>query len=271
MSQSLTTTARAAAGLDVVEHTMGPDQQMQRRPLKLVLLLGGVFGDTPADRKLALWLGHAAYLGCGYCLLRGTYQNGMYFLGYSQPTEYGRFKPDERKGGDAPPDAAAPTAFCSDPVTHLPHAKQLARGLFIDRLQGTAAAKAETCSDLGCHGTSPIVSALWYVDYNNLFIVPIAHAGLLGLVKGFWSLLLAPRPGKKEEQEEKWWLVSPEHRRLMAERAAHLTPTCDFGRLYTDIISKKGNWTMEVGMQQQRRLGRACSLSTAAGTAAMCW
>uniref|UniRef100_A0A383VXT3 LysM domain-containing protein n=1 Tax=Tetradesmus obliquus TaxID=3088 RepID=A0A383VXT3_TETOB len=108
--------------------------------------------------------------------------------------------------------------------------------------QPNKAKAAEWAKLLGCHGTSPLVAALWYVDYNNLFIVPIAHAGLLGAIKSFWSLLLAPTAKAADRQ---WYTLSGHAKQLMAQRAAHLTPTCDFGRPYTDIVSKKGNWTME--------------------------
>ena len=40
----------------------------------------------------------------------------------------------------------------------------------------------------GCHGTSLFVQALSYVDYNNLFLLPVAHAGYHGMIKGMLAL-----------------------------------------------------------------------------------
>lgn len=42
----------------------------------------------------------------------------------------------------------------------------------------------------GRRGFCAIVMALKYTHYANLFVVPVAHALLLGLVKGVWNALL---------------------------------------------------------------------------------
>ena len=49
---------------------------------------------------------------------------------------------------------------------------------------------------LGDHGLSPFVEQLGYTDANNLWLVPIAHASLFGIVKNFWEALLAKGKGK---------------------------------------------------------------------------
>jgi hypothetical protein len=77
------------------------------------------------------------------------------------------------------------------------------------------------------------------VDYTNLFVVPIAHAGLLGVVKDFWCHVL------KISKQREWYVVSAEARKMLQARAAGLVATCDFGRMYTDIVGVRGNWTME--------------------------
>ena len=47
------------------------------------LWLLGAYGDSPFRAKLAMWLGHAAYFGCGYCCFEGTYvDHAMRFEGY---------------------------------------------------------------------------------------------------------------------------------------------------------------------------------------------
>lgn len=49
----------------------------------------GAFGDSPFRAKLAAWLSHAAFLGCGYCEFeatgRGEGSSGICFKGYLEP------------------------------------------------------------------------------------------------------------------------------------------------------------------------------------------
>lgn len=46
----------------------------------------------------------------------------------------------------------------------------------------------------GCHGMPMIKTWLPYVDLSTLFQIPVAHCVLYGLVKDFFSLILAPFP-----------------------------------------------------------------------------
>jgi hypothetical protein len=78
-------------GLLVKEHKV-EDGRVVVREVHHKMLLGAVFGDSPGIKKLASWLSHASYFGCGYCLLKGTYEHGaMRYLGYlaDQPTHTG--------------------------------------------------------------------------------------------------------------------------------------------------------------------------------------
>lgn len=215
---------------------MGGDNKVHpAATFKHTILLSGVFGDSPAIKKLAHWLSHAAYLGCGYCLLRGTVGEGgkgMYFPGYVNGTSYGFFRPKELQKYGAHSDfRQGVTQPGADAVT-LDHKQQCDRADVVDKGQALP-------TDLGCHGTSPFVQQLPYVDYTNLFVVPIAHAGLLGVVKDFWCHLL------KVSKQREWYVISAEARKVLQARAAGLVATCDFGRMYTDIVSVRGNWTME--------------------------
>lgn len=58
------------------------------RALRLPILSDGA-GDSPAIRHLSKCMGHGGYLACPHCLLRGTWANGMYFVGYNSPTAGG--------------------------------------------------------------------------------------------------------------------------------------------------------------------------------------
>lgn len=200
------------------------------------IVLSGVFGDSPALKKLARWLSHAAYFGCGFCMLRGTKVPGagMYFLGYDKKVGFGAFAPNEREHG-AHSEHAEGHGRCGDRKLRLSDKQQRERADLVDRGQILP-------TDVGSHGTSVFVQKLSYVHYNNLFVVPIAHAGLLGVVKDFWVHLLTAAP---RGQPSRWFTISSEAKRVMASREAGLVATCDFGRSYTDITSKKGNWVME--------------------------
>jgi hypothetical protein len=231
----------------VTPYKLGADNRVQQeQPFQHTILLSGVFGDSPAIKKLAHWLSHAAYLGCGYCKSRGTVGEdgkGMYQLGYTEPNSYGTFRPKEVEDYGAHSEHAEGVAMCGDEAVMLSHQDQLDRAAAVD--QGLMLP-----TEVGSHGTSPFVAKLGYVDYNNLFVVPVAHAGLLGVVKDFWSHLLTPDQQKKKKKRGRddssgWFRISAEARRVMASREAALVATCDFGRSYTDIISKKGNWVME--------------------------
>ena len=159
----------------------------------------------------------------------------MYFLGYTEHSSYGAFRPKEVQYYGAHSDLAKGVAKCGDEVVALSHKQQC------DRAEAVDSDKALP-NDVGSHGMSPFVRELGYVDYNNLFVVPIAHAGLLGVVKDFWYHVLKV-PSRSASAE--WFSISTEARRVMASREAALIATCDFGRKYTDIIAKKGNWVME--------------------------
>lgn len=61
----------------------GPDNTLVRRKFRHPAILAGAEGDTPELKGLSEFLGHSGYLGCSYCVLRGTRDKGMYFAGYA--------------------------------------------------------------------------------------------------------------------------------------------------------------------------------------------
>lgn len=240
-TRALPCSAITGTDLNVKEHILEPDNKtISKTPLAHRILLGGVFGDSPGIKKLAHWLSHAAYLGCGYCFVRGQKAGGMYFKGYLEPTSYGWFAVGEF-GRDGAQHMGTLKAFCGDPDTHVDDAGQRARA---NKVEGTTQDGGEPRdpSDMGCNGWSPFVKQLKYTDYNNLFVVPIAHAGLCGVVKDFWGMVLGtPKKGERAP----WYLMPAWARRVVADREKECVATLDFGRRYSDITTKKGNWVME--------------------------
>lgn len=159
----------------------------------------------------------------------------MYFLGHAADTSFGSLRPKELQFYGAHSEFRKGVARCGDESTVLTHEQQCARARAVD-------ADRALPTDVGSHGTSPFVSKLKYVHYNNLFVVPVAHAGLLGVVKDFWNHVLSTT-GRGEPTI--WFTISSQAKAVMKARSECVVATCDFGRSYTDIISKKGNWVME--------------------------
>ncbi len=81
-------------------------------------------------------------------------------------------------------------AFCGADRIKLSDAEQTRRAQAVENKEGTA-------KDLGCHGVSPVKKHLEYVDYNNIWVMPMSHALIYGAVRHFWKLLLTPPPSGK--------------------------------------------------------------------------
>lgn len=88
----------------------------------------------------------------------------------------------------------------------------------------------------GAKGLSVIHYMLPYCDYNNLFIVPVAHVLLYGLVASFISYIL--KDGCKHQ-------LSSATRKIITERGKDIGVTSEFGRSYKDVIQYKGSYRME--------------------------
>jgi hypothetical protein len=97
------------------------------------------------------------------------------------------------------------------------------------------AAGTRHSADVGCHGPSPIISELRYLQYSTAFLVPIAHAALLGVVKGFWRLLLAAQPAGDPPQHAPLMLHNWPSVARAALKARRIIATDDFSRPYTGV------------------------------------
>eukprot|EP00882_Tetradesmus_deserticola_P007756 GHRQ01008166.1.p1 GENE.GHRQ01008166.1~~GHRQ01008166.1.p1 ORF type:complete len:392 (+),score=63.85 GHRQ01008166.1:1269-2444(+) len=192
-------------GLKDVQQHLVVDGELQVQKVDHKILLGGVYGDSPGIKKLARWLSHSAYLGCGYCWLKGTYSAGaVRFMGYLHPV-------DTRLGQPA---------LCGDEAIILNHDDHVARAQLVQQ-------QAMEASDVGCHGMSIVIQELSYTSYPDTFVVPVPHAGMLGCCKDFWSYVLRPTSGPTSHQ----FVVSSEARRVLAQRAAHIVPGAELHQL----------------------------------------
>lgn len=219
--------------LNVTERINTPEGFSERSFVHQPLLVSCT-SDAPARCKLAKFVSHSGFLGCGSCTLRGTNVDtlaggsrcGMHFLGYAE----------EAQGGllvdGAPP---AVSGMCGDVVFKLSHDACVDRAHKVD-------AKLWAANKAGCHGISPVIQHLDYTRYDRVFACSVAHAMLLGLLKDFWGLLLCE---VKEHESTPWYSLPRNVRRLMADRASHVSSTLDQRRPYRCVVHHRGNWVME--------------------------
>ena len=204
------------------------------RSFRHKVFISGVYGDTPALKKLQGWLAHNARIGCGWCWLRSVRDgNAQYWYGYADAVDAGRLTEQPT------------TALCGDASVRLTCQQQERRALEV--VDGNAQP-----TEVGCHGISPLVGTarlqecnplgLPYVDYNDLWIVPIAHASLLGLVKDFWKALLGP---VKKGQPRPWYVLPAAAKDEIVKRGKAVSSTDDFGRPYRCLVNARGSWVME--------------------------
>ena len=223
----------AGEGLEVVEHLKNAGGVVVPTRLQHFIILGGIYADTPAQRKLSKWLGHSAYLGCGHCMLLGTVGpngHGMYFQGYTEMRAAGicsvcpvtvLVQPPVAKFAVCNP-CASFAQVIQRPVLHCSSAKDwvccvgpgpfwsaigdLSQGGYWQKdfcgaeriklandaqwARARAAEEGTPARDIGAHGISPVLKHLDYADYNNIWIIPMSHALIYGVVKLFWQLLL---------------------------------------------------------------------------------
>ena len=74
--------------LEVVVTTQNAAGMLTRSLLDHTIFLSAAVADGPARAKWALWLGHSAKCGCGYCVFSGVAGagGGIYFKGYNEPS-----------------------------------------------------------------------------------------------------------------------------------------------------------------------------------------
>ena len=200
------------------------------------ILLTGIYADTPAASKLSLSLGHSAYLGCGRCWVRGIrVGNTIRWYGYVKPVPYMNYAKDEVPGRAPAPKGCV--ALVGSNTTWRTEREFKAAGESVQRGQYSA-------SQMGTHGVCPFVTPRHtpYTFQSNLFVLPIMHALVYGVVKKFWQLLLAP---VEKGKQRAWYQFQDWAKQTMSARAQAVRPTVDQGRPYTDIVKRRGQWTME--------------------------
>lgn len=94
------------------------------------------------------------------------------------------------------------------------------------------AAAPDSARAEGCTGACCVHEMLDYVSPNNLYVLPVAHSLLYGVVQAFVSHILRPVKFARKGVAD---IVSLASRKLMREMAAYILVTSDFGRKYKCI------------------------------------
>lgn len=215
----------AGEGLHVTYAKPAGDGTCSINSLRHWVFITGVAADSPARQKLAAFLAAGAFVACGWCLFQGCKLRGSRatrFLGYAQPAAHTvALKGRRLKAG-------APSLQLSDSQLH-------------ERASMVAAGKwaANKC---GCNGYSAIAKRLAYVSYGNVWILPLAHAALNGVVAKFWSLALSKFSQASDRQ---WYMIPHSKRRIMRQRGANMILTGDQGRPYRCILKYRGSWHLD--------------------------
>lgn len=198
-------------------------------------LLTGFLADSPARCKYSEFMNVGAKYACGWCLYQGVPHKNkvgnnstMYYPGYLTPLPQEKFEKEEMTVGHED--------------LYLSDEQQLARAVEVEAgsIQPNVA---------GCRGVSIVCKMLPYVSYNNLWIIPVAHALLYGLVKELvCHLLRAPKfkecdAARNLDPGEDF--IDSKGRKLMEARAKHIHVTSDFGRSYKCVLKYMNSYKLE--------------------------
>jgi hypothetical protein len=198
-------------------------------------VLTGFLADSPARCKFSNWKGVNAIIACGCCIYQGVPycregSTTYYYKGYNQGTEQDKhFNPPIN-------------ALVGDKRLLLSDKAQEARAELVEL--GLGDPKKE-----GCHGESVICKELRYTSYNNLWLLPLAHALLYGIIKTLIAHLL--RPTKEKESKRAMLLLDGADfldlsaRRIMEERGKHVCVPSDYGRQYKCVVQYHNSYKME--------------------------
>ncbi|DBB03152.1 TPA: hypothetical protein ACH3X1_013321 [Trebouxia sp. C0004] len=173
-----------------------------------------VSADSPARQKMAMWPPVAAYLASGWCLFEGFKREDdgtTHFGGYAEAAEQIFLELGLCKVGDA-------KLQLSDNMQHQ-------RAKLVEDAKASA-------QKSGCMGYSEFPRILSYVSYSDVWELPIYHAGLYGIVKGFMAFLLSDYSGSNCPEH----VIPKKLRSLMRERGKKLRLTAEFGRPYKCIV-----------------------------------
>ena len=174
--------------------SVGAQPPYTQTTLQIVLFLLGAAADSPARHKLAAWPAVKAYLACGWCVFQGHIlpgSNAMRFAGYAHESEQNLLGHPALRVGDA--------------RVQLTDALQRERAELVDQHHQEGPDCGLPPKYAGCNGLSVLAQPLTYASYNDLFILPIFHAGVLRLRS---SAILLPHAGNGPQACMKLLLIT---------------------------------------------------------------
>lgn len=208
----------------------------QGEPFTHFVYLGAAHLDDPARRLVACSASIASYIKCLWCNFQSTRASSsdtgaggnmfQYPMGYSTAAPQ-----DLLHGGEG--------MFMNDPRLKLK-----AREIKHRALSSVGASVAQR-QKLGFKGCSILARKLPYVSYKSLWLVPVAHALLYGVAKGFVRYLLRPFPADDKDGSHTATIISKAGRATIAGRAGHLMLSSEFGRQYRCLAKSHKSYRME--------------------------
>lgn len=202
-------------------------------PTEETLWLTGCFGDSPMREKLALLLGHASALGCGWCEFQGVWQEGATrFLGYSRPQKFELTTLNNRRGEEH---------YAWDEALTLSDSQHRERANFAEVNKTLPQSRQVQPKYIGCHGFSIFRRRLPYVDYPNFFVLPLWHAILYGLVKNVFETIL-----EGSGNNAPWYVVTKAGRDKMKEKEGLVMAVSEYTNSFESILgTKRSYFTMD--------------------------
>ncbi len=97
---------------------------------------------------------------------------------------------------------------------------------------------------MGARGQCIITAMLPYTSFNNLFVVPVAHALLYGVVKSFICFIFQKVDDLKKVVDPQL-IVKSRERQLIRSRSPFMGVTTDFGRKYKCVLKYHNSYRME--------------------------
>lgn len=238
----------------------------------------GVHCDSPARQKMACWLGVAGYLACGWCLFMAqrlaaaSGKQHVYPKGYKKAVVQPHLQPTAEgvavrlKVGDARLQLSdeqqrqrARVVLKAGRREAIARAANAARRAVQQPVVPFAGpSKQEAARQQGCNGLSAIPE-IEYVSYSNIWVAPVIHMLLYGVVAEFLRQVLGTQSSKRKQAADRAAVegddaaaaaaavggMSSAGKKAAAQRAADVQVTSDFGRAYKDVTKHLGSFKME--------------------------
>lgn len=209
------------------------------------ILLTAAFADTPARHDLAGWLGHTAYLGCGFCWFKPSrLGNKMSWDGYAATK---LVDAPHRSVGCPPPPEIPNVPFHQQPrpsFVTLSNNPSLLYSSQFQSLRGSFSRDPDDLAAVGATGPSALLNVPG-LPFESSLLVSTCHAFLAsstGIVAKFVSLFFTT---VKRGAVRPWYAFVAAHRSLIDEKGLSIRYPSQINRPYRSVVKRRGMFTME--------------------------